>query len=150
MTMNLLPELLDRPLRQFPTLLPNLISSPWSNFFDTELFPQDRGIQIYEKENRLHVEMPLPGLNFKDIEVTLNHGVLKVEGKSEEKEEDKKKKFYRSSSRSYSYCLTLPTQIDEKQEPQAIYSDGILNISLQLAKQGDTKKIAVKSGNGKK
>lgn len=153
MTTNLLPDLLDRPLRQFPTLLPNLLSSPWANFFDTDLFPQDisnRGIQIYEKDNQLHVEMPLPGLNLKDIEVTLNQGVLLVKGELKQEEEDKKKKFYRSSRRSYSYSLALPTQIDEKQEPQAVYTDGILNISLQLAHQGDTKKITVKSGNGKK
>lgn len=88
--------------------------------------------------------MPLPGLNLKDFEVSLNKGVLLVKGAAEE--EDKKRKYYRSSKRSYSYSLALPSQIDEKQEPQAVYSDGILNTSLQLTKQGETKKITVKSG----
>lgn len=40
----------------------------------------------------------------------------------------------------------LPAQIDEKKEPQATYQDGILRISLQLAKQGETKKIPIRSG----
>lgn len=141
MTLNLLPEIFDRPLRSFPSL--------WQNLLDEDFLPKElstNGVRIYEDNNQLHVEVPLPGLNLKDIEVTLNQGVLLVKGAAEEKEEDKKKKYYRSSKRSYSYSLALPTQIDEKQEPQAMYTDGILNISLQLAKQKETKKITVKSG----
>jgi HSP20 family molecular chaperone IbpA len=44
----------------------------------------------------------------------------------------------------------LPALIDEAQEPQATYSDGILKISLKLAKPAETKKIAVKPGSSKK
>lgn len=147
MSSNFSPDLLDRPLRQFPTL--------WSNFFDENLFPaiddfSTKGARIYEEDNHLHVEVPLPGLNSSDIEVSLSRGILRVKGEFKEEEKDKKRKFYRSSRRNYSYSLSLPTQIDEKQEPQAVYVDGILNISLQLAKQEETKKISVKSGHGKK
>lgn len=142
MTLNLLPEIFDRPIRSFPSLWQNLLNE---DFFPRE-FSTDGGVRIYEENNQLHVEVPLPGLDLKDIEVSLNKGILLVRGAGEEKEEDKKRKYYRSSKRSYSYSLALPTQIDEKQEPQAVYNDGILNISLQLAKQGETKKITVKAG----
>jgi HSP20 family protein len=153
MTRNLLPELLDRPLRQFPNLWSSFFPISIENFFDEGLLPQDfstRGARIYEENNQLHIEVPLPGLTLKDIEVSLNKGILLVKGESAEEEQDKKRKYYRSSKRSYSYSLALPTQIDEKQEPQAVYADGILNISLKLAKQGETKKITVKAGNSKK
>lgn len=141
MTLNLLPEIFDRPLKSFPSL--------WQNLLGEDFLPREHatnGVRIYEDNNQLHVEIPLPGLDLKDIEVSLNKGVLLVKGEAEEKEEDKKRKYYRSSKRSYSYSLSLPTQIDEKQDPQAVYVDGILNISLQLAKQGETKKITVKPG----
>lgn len=150
MTQNLLPENFDRPLKSFPSPWQNLFMSPWQNLFDEDFFPKEfsgYGVRIYEDNNQLHVEVPLPGLNLKDIEVSLNKGVLLVKGGAEEEEEDKKRRYYRSSKRRYSYSLALPTQIDEKQEPQAVYTDGILNISLQLAKPGETKKITVKSGN---
>lgn len=140
MTQNLLPEIFERPFRSFPT--------QWQNLFDEDFLPKEfstNGVRIYEDNNQLHVEVPLPGLELDDIEVSLSKGVLLVKGESQEEEKDKKRKYYRSSKRRYSYSLALPTQIDEKQEPQAIYSDGILNISLQLAKQGETKKITVKS-----
>lgn len=153
MTRNLLPELLDRPLRQFPNLWSSFFPISIENLFEDGLLPQDflaKGARIYEENKQLHVEVPLPGLNLKDIEVSLNKGILLVKGDAVEEEQDKKRKYYRSSKRSYSFSLVLPTQIDEKQEPQAVYTDGILNISLQLAKQGETKKISVKAGNSKK
>lgn len=151
MTQNLLPEIFNRPFRSF--------SSPWQNWnlwqslLDEDFFSREfstNGVRIYEDNNQLHVEVPLPGLDLTDIEVNLNKGILLVRGSGEEKEEDKKRKYYHSSKRSYSYSLALPTQIDEKQEPQAVYVDGILKISLQLAKQGETKKITVTAGNSKK
>lgn len=109
----------------------------------------DATIPAKEEKNQLHVEVPLPGLSLNDIEVTLNKGVLFIKGDAKEEEQDKNRKFYRTSRRSYSYSLVLPTQIDEKQEPQATYSDGILKISVQVAKPAESKKIPVKSGSRK-
>lgn len=147
MARKFLPEvILNRPLRQFPAL--------WQNFFDDDgFFPAEelstKGARIYEENNHLCVEVPLPGLNLKDIDVSLNKGILYIKGECKEEEKNKKRRFYRSSTRKYAYSITLPAQINEKQEPNAIYKDGILTISLQLAKQGETKKIAVKAGGNK-
>lgn len=153
MTLSLLPDLLDRPLRQFPNLWSSVPSGVLQNFFDEDFFPQDilnKTARIYEENNQLHVEVPLPGLKPSEIEVSFNKGVLIVKGESKEEEEDKKRKYYRSSKRSYSYTVALPTQIDEKQEPQAVYADGILNVSLQIVGKSETKKISVKAGASKK
>lgn len=137
--MNLLPDIFNRPLRQLQS---------WSNFFDEDLPSQElpsRGVRIYEQDNQLHVEFPLPGLKLDDIEVSLNKGILLVRGECKEEEQDKSKKFYRSSKRKYSYSIALPSQIDERQEPQALYQDGILDVSLHLAAQGETRRITVRS-----
>lgn len=148
MTENLLPErFIDRPLKQFPSAWSNFISNFWPSAFDEGAFPAEfstRGVRIYEENNHLHVEAPLPGLNPNEIDVSFNNGILLIKGESKQEEQDKKRKFYRSSKRSYSYSLALPAQIDEKQEPEAIYEDGILKVSLKMAKQDETKKITVK------
>lgn len=153
MTQKLLPDLfLDRPLRQFPRLVQSLFPSTFANFFDEDFLPQEfgaNGVRIFEEGKNLIVEVPLPGLDLKEIEVSLNKGVLLISGEKKEEEEDKKKKIYRSSKRRYSYSLALPAQIDEKQEPQAVYVDGILKLTLLLAKNAETKKIAVKAGKSK-
>lgn len=148
-------RILDRPLRQFPALWSNWFSTPLASLFEEESWPtlkEIHGARVYEEKDNLHVELPLPGLSADDIEVSLKKGVLIVKGecKEEEKQEDKekkgeKRKYYRFSRRSYSYSFALPTQIDEKQEPQACYDNGVLNICLKLAKPAETKKISVKA-----
>lgn len=115
-------------------LLPN-----WDNDVETE----NQGVRIYEENNQLHVEVPMAGLKAEEIDISLNRGTLWIKGES--KEEERKKKFYRTSQRKYSYSLVLPSQIDEKLEPHATYEEGILKISLQLAKTAETKKIQIKS-----
>jgi HSP20 family protein len=111
----------------------------WDGDEDTE----HKGIRIYEENNQLHVEAPMPGLSPEEIDISLNRGTLWIKG--EAKEEEKKKKIYRSALRKYSYSIALPSLTDEKQEPQATYEDGILKVSLQLAKVAETKKIQIKS-----
>lgn len=116
------------------------------DFFEESTFPQElslKGVQIYEKEGNLNVEVPLPGLNTDEIEVSLNKGVLIVKGESKQEEKDETKKYYHSSEKNYSYTLSLPTQIDESKEPVACYTDGILKVTMPLAKKGETKKISV-------
>lgn len=135
------------PSRWIPSWLP--ISLDDESFFSNDELSV-KGSKIYEENNQLHVEVPLPGLNPEDIEVSLNKGTLWIKGEAKEEEKDKKKKYYRSSKRQYAYSLVLPSQIDEKQEPQAVYENGILKVSLQLAKPAETKKIQVKAKSGKK
>lgn len=111
----------------------------WLSVFDEG----DGMSRIYEEDQNLIAEVPLPGLDPSEIEVQFNQGVLWIKGEAKEEEKDKKKKFYRSCRRSYSYSFVLPGQIDEKTEPKAIYENGILKVSLRLAKQSESKKIRV-------
>lgn len=128
---------------------PNFSSNLWPSFFSEESSAL-RGTRIFEENNQLHVEVPIPGINLDNIDVSLNKGFLWIKGESKEEQKDKNRKFYSYSKRDYSYSLALPTQIDESQTPQALYEDGILKVSLQLAKQTQAKKITVKPGKGKK
>lgn len=144
MARSFLPELLERPLSQFPNLWRMLEGDTTSEDFGIG------GLRIYEENNQLHVEVPLPGLNPNDIEVSLSKGILWIKGETKEEEKNKNKKFYRFAKRSYSSSVALPVEIDDKQDPQATYQDGILKISLQLPKQGETKRITVTPGNSKK
>lgn len=136
---------IGHPFSWWPAFSSNL----WSNFF-SEANPNLKGIRMFEENNKLHVEVPLPGLNLDNIEVSLHNGLLWIKGESKEEQRDKNRKIYSYSKRDYSYSLGLPTQIDESQSPQAVYEDGILKVFLQLAKQSKVHKIPVKSGKNKK
>lgn len=108
-------------------------------------------MRIYEENNQLHVEVPAPGLNPKDIDIRLMDGTLQIKAESTEEENDKKRKFYRKSSRSYYNVIALPTNIDSKSIPQANYHNGVLDISLQMPKiaerkENDGTRITVNAG----
>lgn len=145
MSYSLIPKrlsnrLLNSPLARFPNL--------WDDFAEEfkELASDQYDIDIYEDENNaLHIDVPMPGLKAENIEVNLNRGILWIKGEQKEEERDKSKKFYRKSRRTYSFQIPVPVQTDEKQEPKAEYKEGIVKISLQKAKQEESKRITVKS-----
>lgn len=143
MSLSLVPSsLFKRPSRSFFNF-PNL----WEEL-ETGLknINEEQGLTIYEEKNNIVVEAALPGLKEDEIEVNLNRGVLWIKGERNEEEHDKNRKFYRKSTNTFSYRVTLPEQIDEKQEPQASYNQGVLKITFQKAKQAESKRIAIKKG----
>lgn len=144
MSRETLPERsIHRSLSDFPSL--------WANLVGRDVLPYVEGsawgpVRIYERKNELHVELPLPGLKSNDIQVTINKGVLWVRGHERNEVTNKNTKTYRSSSRDYSYSITLPAQINERVEPRAEYANGILSVTLELSKQAETRKINVRTG----
>ncbi len=109
------------------------------------LNPEQTGLTISEDEKNIYVEAATPGLKLEDIEIDLEQGVLLIRGEGQEIEEDKNKKYYRKSSNSYSYRVALPSHIDEKKEPKAVYKDGVIKLTFNKVQQAQTKKIALKN-----
>lgn len=142
---SLLPEIFNKPLREFPNLIQKFFSSPVTSFIGDDQLMGAKGVRVYEENNHLHVEAPMPGLEAKDIDVKINNGILFINGECKKEENNKNKKFYSSSVRKYSYSIALPDQIDETKEREASYTDGILNISFPISKKEKAKKITVKA-----
>lgn len=106
------------------------------------------GLNISEDDNNVYIQADLPGMRREDIELIMDKGMLSIKGSrfQEEKEKDKEKnlKFHsKTMSSSFFYRVAIPGQIDESQEPKAIYTDGVLNITLKKTKQGQSKRIQI-------
>ena len=132
-------SIFDYTLGRFPSLWENIENelSDWTQ-------QGQEGLTIYEDKKNVNVEAFLPGLTAKDIEITLDKGILWIKGEKREEEEDKEKKYYRRASNSFSYRVTLPANVDEKSEPKATFKDGILKLIFQKAPQSQAKKITIK------
>lgn len=135
--------------KNFPKLRPfssfSRLPSIWEDVEDLGgLLEEQTGLTVYEDQKNVYVETALPGLKPGDIEITLDKGVLWIRGEQKEEEENKEKKYYRKAQRSFSYRVTLPSQIDEAKEPQATYKDGIMKVTFVKSKQSQAKKISVK------
>lgn len=101
------------------------------------------GLSISEDEQNIYVSAAVPGVDPKDIDISLEKGVIWIKG--EAKEEEKGKKFYRKASSSFSYRVTIPGEIDQNIEPEADYKNGIMTVTFVKSPKLKPKKITVKS-----
>ncbi len=104
--------------------------------------------EVAETEKAVQVTAELPGMDEKDIEVTLDDNVLTVKGEKKQEREEKNKQFF-LSERSYGQfqrVLTLPAGI-EADKIKAQFKKGVLSLSIPKTAQARTeaKRIEVKS-----
>jgi len=132
----------------------NDFDSLFSDFFSGSIGLQQNSVRGWsptvdvnetDKEYRLYAE--LPGIEKKEIEVSVNDGVLTLKGerKSEDKEEDKENnRVFRESrygkfERSFRFSeKVLEDKIAGK------YKDGILTITIPKAEIPEAHKVEIK------
>jgi len=136
-------SLIPRKFLSFPSFsLPNF----WDEDEEWLTAPSTQnGLSVYEDENNIYVEAAVPGIDPKNVDVTFQDGYLWVRGETKEEEEDKKKKFYRKASRSFSYRVAIPGDIDHAHDPQATYKHGVMTITFSKSPKVQPKKIQVKT-----
>jgi len=116
---------------------------------DLETWPTDTGeatgLTVFEEGDNLVVEAELPGLSRDSIDITYNKGVIDIRADQQEEEKSSDKKYYRKSSRSFRYRVSLPLQIDETKEPAASYQNGVLTLRFSKAQKGSMRQIKIQS-----
>lgn len=113
-----------------------------------ELVPK---INVSETDKEVQVTADLPGIDEKDIEVTLSDGILSIKGerKAEKEEKDEKKSFHRieRSYGLYRRSIALPCEVEEN-KIKADFAKGVLTIKMPKSAKAKSKvkKISVKAG----
>lgn len=138
------------------SLLRREMDSLFDNFFggfDMEPFEGRLGsfsprVDVIENDREIRVSVELPGMDDKDIDVSLNKDMLTIRGEKKEEKEQKGKDYYRMerSYGSFSRTVPLPVEID-MEKAAASFKKGVLNITLPKTSKSvaETKKIAVKT-----
>ncbi|MBL7212296.1 MAG: Hsp20/alpha crystallin family protein [Desulfobacteraceae bacterium] len=100
---------------------------------------------ISETENEYVVTAELPGIDAKDIDVTLSDGVLTVKGEKKQEKEDNGESYHRveRSYGSFQRSFRIPEKV-ETETVDAAYKDGVLKLTLKKAEETKPKKIEVK------
>lgn len=100
---------------------------------------------ISENEKEYLVTAELPGMEVKDIDVTLSDGILTVKGEKKREHEEKGKDYHRIERRygSFHRSFSIPGKI-KTDGVDANYKDGILRLTLPKTEETETKKIEVK------
>lgn len=102
-------------------------------------------VDIKEDKDKFLLRADVPGVDPKDIEVSMENGVLTIEGKRDDKHEEKDDNYVRIeriSGRFYRQ-FNLPQSADQD-NISARSNQGVLEINIPKAQQKDAKKIEVK------
>ena len=102
-------------------------------------------VDISESDKEYKVEVELPGLDKKNLNVTVDNGRLHISGERQEEQKDEKENYLRleRSYGSFSRTLQLPATIDED-KAEADYKDGVLTVRLPKNAEARGKKVEVK------
>ncbi|HOV63434.1 MAG TPA: Hsp20/alpha crystallin family protein [Spirochaetia bacterium] len=135
------------PFKEFERLqdeINKLFSSEYSDMqglFEGTFSP---AIDIIETGDEVIVTCDLPGVELKDIDVSVASNVLTIKGEKKDKSETKSSRLYRKEtwSGSFQRTLSLPTSVDPN-KVKAELKDGILNITFQKREEVKPKQISV-------
>jgi HSP20 family protein len=103
-------------------------------------------IDMSEDEKVYKISAELPGIDAKDIDVSVSGDMLVLKGEKRQEEKDKNYHFSERTYGSFQRSFQLPSSVD-RDKVAADFSKGVLTITLpKLAEaQKPVKKIAVKS-----
>jgi len=104
-------------------------------------------IDVLDRKDEMVLQADLPGLTEKDIEITVQDGVLTVRGQRKEEKVTKEGEEYYCCERwsgSFSRTLTLPPGINAD-KVSASFKNGVLEVHLPKAKEAEGKKIEIKA-----
>lgn len=102
-------------------------------------------IDLWDDHDNVYVETDLPGMEQKNIKVSVKGDVLTIAGKKENVQEEKKKNYYRCEriQGSVYRAVDLPTTVDPARV-KANYKDGVLKITLPKREEEKEKQIDVR------
>jgi HSP20 family protein len=101
-------------------------------------------LDVVEEKEQYILKADLPGIKKEDIKVSVENGILTIEGERKSETEDKDKQFHRVE-RSYGRfvrSLNLGTSIDSS-KIHAHYKDGVLQLTVPKAEEIKPKSIDV-------
>jgi len=105
-------------------------------------------VDIAEKDDAYEITAELPGMDEKNVEVTVSNGNLIIKGEKKEEKEEKKKDYYLSERHygSFERHFPVPDAVDAE-KIAASFKKGILTVTLPKKAEAKTptKTIEVKA-----
>lgn len=108
-------------------------------------------VDVKETKDAYVMDMDLPGLSEKDVDISLKDRVLSISSVKEAKKEEKKKEddgteYLIKERRSHCFArrFTLPEDIDET-KVEANFKNGVLTINIPRRPETQPRQILIKS-----
>jgi HSP20 family protein len=135
------------PFRELATLFQNFAEPTGKDQLTAGNFVPP--VDVYEDEQNLVLKLEIPGVEEKDLNVSVENNTLTIQGERKFEKEEKEENFHRIERRYGSFLRTfkLPNTVDAE-KVDANYEKGILKITL--AKRAEAKPRQIKVGSTEK
>ena len=118
------------------------------SFEDIEAFRAngwDLAADVYEDQDKIVVEMHLPGIDPDKVNIDVDENYLRISGSREESEEKKEKNFFKKEIRRGSFERGIPRPCAvESEKAQAECKEGALKVILPKKQGKQPSKIQIK------
>lgn len=110
-------------------------------FFGTGFAPE---FDVSETDEEVIVKADLPGVDPKDVEISLTGNTLTVRGEKKEEKEEQDENVYRMERRygGFYRAFSLPSDVQEDRV-EAAYKNGVLTVKLPKTESGKRKTIRI-------
>ncbi|MGQ9844211.1 MAG: Hsp20/alpha crystallin family protein [Spirochaetota bacterium] len=111
------------------------------DLFDSAWVPS---IDIEEDEKSIHVKAEIPGIDEKDLTVTLEDNVLTISGEKKEERKEENKRYVLAERRfgSFKRSIALPNEV-KADSAKASFKNGVLTINFEKKEVSQPKRITI-------
>lgn len=101
-------------------------------------------VDVIDRNNEIVVKAELPGVDKKDLDISVTSNTVTVKGTTSHEEKEEKGDYYRCemSRGEYSRTVALPADVDES-KAKAKFKDGILELTIPKKEKAKRRKIKV-------
>jgi HSP20 family protein len=142
-----------RPLEEMDRLLGELMPAGWARagMFERSLLQElaERHrklprVDVLERENEIVVSAELPGVDKKDLDVSVTEDSVSIKASTSKEEKEEHGDYYRCeiSRGSYSRVIPLPAPVDAD-SAKASFKDGLLELTLPKSEPAKRRRVNV-------
>jgi len=104
-------------------------------------------VDVFEDEHNIVVTAELPGIEEKDLNISVENNVLTITGERKMEKEEKKENFQRIERRygRFTRSFTLPPTVDAE-SVNAEFTNGVLKLTLPKREEAKPKQIKIGIG----
>lgn len=123
----------------------------WENFFGerplTRIWEREWApfLDMSETKDNFVVKAEVPGIDAKDIDISLTGDVLSIKGEKKQEKEEKEEDYHliERNYGSFSRSVRLPAEV-ESGKIKASYKNGILSITLPKSEKVKAREVKIK------
>ena len=138
------------PFRDFERMRRDM-DRMWDSFFERGTLRGEDGsewlpsLDVAETKNEIVVKAEVPGLEPKDIDISLSDGLLTIKGEKKQEREEKEENYHlvERSYGSFTRSIRLPKEV-QSDKINASYKNGVLKVVLPKSEEAKKKEVKIK------